>query len=68
MIQLKVECGVKHHNPYPVSPLDRCSKTGHVEDNAYKAIAKILDSNTMYDIWRARNKGIRHFSFKRVSN
>ena len=51
-----------------MSPLDRYNKTGHVKDNAYKALVKILDSNTMYDIWRARNKSIRHFSFKRVSN
>lgn len=51
-----------------LSPLDRCNKTGHVEDTAYKALVKIIDNNNMYDIWRARNKSVRHFSFKRVSN
>ena len=49
-----------------LSKLDRCGKTSHTEDKAYKTIVKLCEHFNIYDIWRARNPTSRVFTWRRV--
>ncbi len=49
-----------------LSKLDRCGKTQHTEDKAYKTIFNFCDIFNIYDIWRARNPSTRSFTWRRV--
>ena len=51
-----------------LSILDRARAASHVEDAAFKALNSLIDDTNVYDVWRARNTGTRHFSFKRLCN
>lgn len=49
-----------------LSRLDRCGRSAHTEDKAYKQLMHICDQFNIYDIWRARNPTARIFSWRRV--
>ena len=51
-----------------LSHLDKCNKTGHVEDSAYNTLLNTIDENDLYDVWRFRNTNVKQYSFKRISN
>lgn len=49
-----------------LSNLDRCGKTEHTQDKAYKKLTNICDMSNLYDVWRARNQNARTFSWRRI--
>ena len=53
---------------HSLSTLDRCNKNGHIEDNAYRTLVETMNANNLYDVWRARNRNVKQYSFKRICN
>ena len=51
-----------------LSSLDRCGKTEHVNDTAYKELKNMMYENDIVDIYRDRYPNKVVFSFKRLSN
>ena len=49
-----------------MSTLDRCGRSQHTEDKAYKSISKFCDNFNLYDVWRSRNPNARVYSWRRV--
>ncbi|CAC5423430.1 unnamed protein product [Mytilus coruscus] len=49
-----------------LSNLDRCGKTVHTQDKAYKELTNMCDMFNLYDVWRARNQNARTFSWRRI--
>ncbi|CAG2240140.1 unnamed protein product [Mytilus edulis] len=45
-----------------LSDLDRCTKTGHKVDNAFRKLEHLMNDSDLYDIWRFRNPKKRVFS------
>ncbi|VDI27745.1 Hypothetical predicted protein [Mytilus galloprovincialis] len=51
-----------------LSDLDRCTKTGHKVDNAFRKLEHLMNDSDLYDIWRFRNPNKRVFSRKMIYN
>ena len=49
-----------------LSPLDRASKTKHVNDKSVLALLDLMNQKQLYDIWRNRNLYSKHFSRKQI--
>ena len=49
-----------------LSPLDRASKTKHVNDKSVLALKDFMNNKELYDVWRNRNLYSRTFSRKQI--